>query len=109
MEKQKRTKPKFDIEEIGKIFTELTDNGKTQGEVITKIVTRWRRGELKRIEANNEDIGVNKRHFYESKIIKVLLMTGRFRPNFTGKLEFEVTTNEGTAKKVHYQISNYII
>lgn len=104
-----RTKPRFDVEEIKKIFSELTNKGKTQGEITTKIVTRWRRGELKRIEVNNEDLGVSQRHFYESKIIKVLLMSGRFRPNFTGRLEFEITTNEGTAKKVHYQISNFII
>jgi hypothetical protein len=109
MEKRMRTKPRFDLEEVKKIFEELIGNKITNGiETTTKIVTRWRRGELKRIEVNNEDIGVTNRHQYETKLNRALLMSGRFRPNFTGRLEFEVTITGGKCRKIHYSISNFI-
>jgi len=109
MEKRTRVKPRFDLEEVKKIFEELSTNkSKSEGETVTKIVTRWRRGELKRIEVNGEDAGVTRRHQYETKLIRALLMSGRYRPNFTGKLEFEVKLIEGEVKKLHYSISNFI-
>lgn len=107
---RRRTKPRFDLDEVKKIFEELIGNKRTTGgETKTKIVTRWRRGELKRIEVDGEDIGVTSRHQYETKLNRALLMSGRFRQNFTGRLEFEVTLTGGSCKKIHYSISNFII
>lgn len=109
MEKKLKVKPRFDLNELKKIFEGLIGNKRTStGKAKIKIVTRWRRGELKRIEVDGEDIGVAGRHQYETKLNRALLMSGRFRPNFTGKLEFEVTLTDGKSKSLFYSISNFI-
>lgn len=57
MENRIRTKPQFDLNEVKKIFLGLNENYVTRnGERVIKIVTRWRRGELKRIEIDNKDM-----------------------------------------------------
>lgn len=110
MENRIRTKPQFDLNEVKKIFLGLNENYVTRnGERVIKIVTRWRRGELKRIEIDNKDMGPTYLQQYEKKINRVLLLSGRYRQNFTGRLEFEVTITGKECKKIHYSISNYII
>jgi len=109
MEKAFRTKPQFDLNEVKRIFLGLNANYVTRdGKRVIKIVSRWRRGVLMRIEIDNNDMGLTYLQQYEAKLNRVLLLSGRSRAFFTGKLEFEVTFSAGECKKVHYSISNFI-
>lgn len=72
------------------------------------IISFWRKGELTRVDVNNEQVHGRDKEI-EKKLKEVLLMSGRWKKNYNGRRLFNLRKTNGLLTITHTAIDKIII